>query len=134
MAHTDPIADMLTRIRNASMVKKVEVVLPHSKLKEGIAKILQKEGFIRNVEVMPSSNNPKYNELKLTLKYDNNIAAVQHIKRISKPGQRVYKSKDQLPVVLNNFGFAIISTSKGLMTSKMAKKEGLGGEIICEVD
>lgn len=134
MAHTDPIADMLTRIRNASAVSKAEVVLPYSKLKEKIAHILKAEGFINNFEVVPAVKDLNYQQLKLVLRYKNGNAMIQSIKRISKPGSRVYLSKDRLPVVLNNLGLAIISTSRGLMTNKQAKKEGLGGEILCEID
>lgn len=134
MAHTDPIADMLTRIRNASAVSKTEVVLPYSKLKEKIAEILKTEGFINGVEVVPAVKGVNYQQLKLSLRYKNGNAMIQSIKRVSKPGNRVYLSKDRLPVVLNNLGVAIISTSRGLMTNKQAKKEGLGGEILCEID
>lgn len=135
MAHTDPIADMLTRIRNASAVKKAEVVLPYSKLKDGIAKILKSEGFVESVEVIPAEKGISFQQLKLKLKYHRTgFPMIQHIKRVSKPGQRIYAPKDELPIVLNNLGVAIISTSKGLMTNKQAKKQGLGGEVLCEVD
>ncbi|MBI3626649.1 30S ribosomal protein S8, partial [Candidatus Uhrbacteria bacterium] len=120
MAHTDPIADMLTRIRNSSAVKKPEVVLPYSKIKEKIALILKDEGYLNNVEVLPASKGINFQQLKLNLKYSNGIALIQHIKRISKPGQRVYVSKDELPTVLNNLGLAIVSTPRGLMTNKQA--------------
>ncbi len=134
MAHTDPIADMLTRIRNASAVKKAEVVLPFSRIKEEIAKILAKEGFISGVEVIPATKDVSFQMLKLTLRYGNQMPAIQHIKRVSTPGCRIYVDKNNLPTVLNNLGLAIISTSRGLMTNKQAKKDGLGGEVICEID
>jgi len=126
---TDPIADMLTRLRNASAVKKEEVVLPYSKLKAEVAKILEQSGYILGYEKLTENGN----ELKIKLKYKDNTPAITAIKRISKPGRRVYVSKDHLPIVLNNLGLAIISTSHGLMTNKEAKTKGLGGEIVCEV-
>lgn len=130
---TDPISDMLTRIRNASAVKKQEVVLPLSKIKVEIAKILKQEGWIYDYDVAKTMNS-KFDELKLTLKYKKSgKSAITRIKRISKPGLRIYVKKDNLPKVLNNLGIAIISTPKGLMTNKGARKQGLGGEIICEI-
>lgn len=134
MAHTDPIADMLTRIRNASVVRHAEVVLPYSKLKESIAHILKKEGYVQSVEVIPAVKDISFQQLKLVLKYHRDgQSQIQHIKRISKPGQRVYSSRQELPTVLNKLGVAIISTSRGLMTNKEAKKQGIGGEVICEI-
>ena len=135
---TDPIADMLTRIRNASAVKKREVVLPMSKIKYEIAKILRDEGWIYNVEVkkVKSKKNKSaiFDQLSIILKYKKSgRPALTRIKRISKPGLRVYAKKDELPKVLNNLGIAIISTPKGLMTNKQARKKGLGGEVICEI-
>ena len=135
---TDPIADMLTRIRNASAVKSREVVLPMSKIKYEIAKILKAEGWINEVEVIKGSGKKNeasaFDELKVVLKYKKSGRPfITKIKRISKPGLRVYADKNNLPKVLNNLGIAIISTSNGLMTNKAAKVKGLGGEIICEV-
>ena len=135
---TDPIADMLTRIRNASAVKKREVVLPMSKIKYEIAKILRDEGWIYNVEVkkVKSKKNKSaiFDQLSIILKYKKSgRPALTRIKRISKPGLRVYAKKDELPKVLNNLCIAIISTPKGLMTNKQARKKGLGGEVICEI-
>lgn len=135
---TDPIADMLTRIRNASAVKKHEVVLPMSKIKHEIAKILKQEGWISDLEIVKSYSNKNksfvFDELKITLKYKKSgRSVISSLKRISKPGLRIYVGKDNLPRVLNNLGMAIISTPKGLMTNKAARKEGLGGEIICEI-
>ena len=132
---TDPIADLLTRIRNAQAVSKPEVVLPYSKLKHSVADILHKEGYIAGVErIERGQAEVNYNQLKLTLKYRGpKQPYIQNLKRISKPGRRVYAQKNQLPVVLNNLGIAIISTSQGLMTNKQAKNAGLGGEVLCEI-
>ncbi len=133
--HSDPIADMLTRIRNAQAVKKETVILPYSKLKFNIAKILETEKWLGKVEkIEPALNkNTKFNQLKIKLLYNNNLPRIDKLNRVSKPGCRIYVSKDNLPIVLNNYGISIISTSKGLMTNKQAKKENLGGEVICEV-
>lgn len=135
---TDPIADMLTRIRNASAIKKPDVVLPMSKIKYEVAKILLNEGWINDVNVIKGSGKKNeahaFDELKITLKYKKSgNPLIANIKRISKPGLRVYTNKESLPRVLNNLGIAIISTSSGLMTNKEARKKGLGGEIICEI-
>jgi len=135
---TDPIADMLTRIRNASAIKKPEIVLPMSKMKFEVAKILKNEGWVNDVEVIKGSgkkNEAKaFDELKVVLKYrKSGNAFITSIKRVSKPGLRVYADKSNLPKVLNNLGIAIISTSSGLMTNKDARKKGLGGEVICEI-
>lgn len=135
---TDPIADMLTRIRNASAVKKEEVVLPMSKIKFNIAKILEAGGWLGKVEVIKGDGQKNsasaFDTLKLALKYDRNSRPViTSLKKISKPGLKIYRSKDELPRVLNNMGIAIISTSQGLMTNKEAKKKGVGGEVICEI-
>lgn len=128
---TDPIADMLTRLRNAIMAHKSEVVMPFSKLKMNILSLLQKEGYLSNVEKIEDG---KFPELKVTIKYnDARESAINSIKRVSKPGQKIYAKHTELPVVLNNYGIAIISTSKGLMTNVEAKKQGLGGEVVCEV-
>ena len=126
---TDPIADMLTRIRNASAVKKQEVVLPLSRVKFEIAKILENEGYLAGVE---KTEGPKPS-LKLQLRYGIDGPAVRAVKRVSKPGRRVYVPKTSLPKVLNDIGIAVVSTSAGLMTNKEARKRGLGGEIVCEV-
>ncbi len=132
---TDPIADMLTRIRNASKIKKAEVYIPFSKIKLEILKILKREGFIEEIEeISPGSEDHKFGGLDVTLKYgEDRESAITSIKRVSKPGRRVYADKSNLPVVLNNYGIAILSTSKGLMTNNQAKKFGVGGEVICEV-
>jgi len=136
---TDPIADMLTRIRNASMVKKAEIILPLSKLKLEIAKILAKEGWVSKIEVIPGDNETKnksaaFDRLRVVLKYnEEREPRISSLKRISKPGARVYVGKDDLPRVLNNIGMAIISTPKGLMTNREARQSQLGGEVICEI-
>ncbi len=133
----DPIADMFTRIRNASAVKKSEVSLPLSKLKLEIAKILETEGWIKKAEVVAGGLNGRhssFDELLLHLKYHKNgKPQISSIKRISRPGLKIYVSKDEIPTVLNNFGIAIISTSNGLMTDKQAKKAQVGGEVLGEI-
>lgn len=135
---TDPIADMLTRIRNASAVGKNEVVLPMSKIKLNIARILEREGWVGAVEVVKTesekNNSAIFDELKIVLKYKKNKQPmITCLKKISKPGLKIYANKAELPRVLNNLGIAIISTSQGLMTNKEAVKLGVGGEIICEI-
>ena len=131
MITTDPIADMLTRIRNANSSKHKTVDIPASNMKKSIAKILLDEGYIKAVEEV---NNDNQGVIRVTLKYDEKgTRVIDGIKRISKPGLRVYASKDELPKVLNGLGIAIISTSKGLKTDKEARKEGLGGEVIAYV-
>jgi len=127
---TDPIADMLTRIRNAMAVKKPEVVLPSSKIKFSIAKLLEKENYVGKVSAV---KNGKFDEIKIELKYSDKIPAIRHIKRISKPGQRIYVSSKELPRVLNGYGLAIISTSKGIMTNREASSQNIGGEFVCEI-
>ena len=124
---TDPIADMLTRIRNANQMRNKEVSMPVSKMKLEIAKILDAEGFITNYTV-------KENTLTLTLKYgQNKERVITGLKRISKPGLRVYAGADEIPHVLNGLGIAIISTPKGVMTDKLARKNNVGGEVIAYI-
>ena len=124
---TDPIADMLTRIRNANQMRNKEVSMPVSKIKVEIAKILDAEGFITSYTV-------KENTLTLTLKYgQNKERVITGLKRISKPGLRVYAGADEIPHVLNGLGIAIISTPKGVMTDKLARKNNVGGEVIAYV-
>lgn len=136
---TDPIADMLTRIRNALAVKKPDIVLPYSQIKFDIAKILEKEKWVNKVEVIgqgPISIIPEANfkQIKITLKYnDKNQPLIKSLKRISKPGQRIYVKKDKIPSILSGLGLTILSTSSGLMTGKEARKKGVGGELICEI-
>ena len=115
----DPIADMLTRIRNAYLVRKAEVLVPHSKIKFSIAELLEKEHYINRAEVIDNSGNK---EIRIILKYNNKESAIRNIKRVSKIGRRIYVGKDRLPRVLNNLGVAIVSTSKGIMTNKEPEK------------
>lgn len=128
---SDPIADMLTRIRNASSVNHKTVNIPYSKLKHNIANLLLDEGYISDVEVEKVG---KFDELKITLKYTpENEKVIAGLKRISKPGLRIYAGKDEIPKVLNGLGIAIISTSKGLLTDREARKLGVGGEVLAYV-
>ena len=130
----DPIADMLTRIRNAAAVQKAEIVLPMSKLKFNIAKLLEENGWITKAEVLPHEGKGGLDELKITLKYQTNgKPKIASLTRISKSSRRIYVGKDELPRVLNNLGIAILSTSQGLMTNREARKRNLGGEVICEI-
>ena len=131
MQITDVIADMLTRIRNAGTAKHATVDIPASKLKAAIADILLEEGYISKVEKIEDD---KQGIIRITLKYTaNKKTVISGIKRISKPGLRVYASKEELPKVLNGLGIAIVSTSKGVMTDKKARKLGLGGEVMAFV-
>ncbi len=128
---TDPISDMLTRIRNASVVKKAKVEVPLSKMKYAIAKILEKEGFLAGVETFEDGARKM---MRLTLKYTNGkTPAIQMVTRVSKPGRRVYKKAEELKTVRSGYGMAIISTPNGLMTTYDARKRRLGGELICEI-
>ena len=132
MITTDPIADMLTRIRNANSSKHRTVDIPASNMKRSIAKILLNEGYIRAVDEIKNQNNQGV--IRITLKYgEKGARVIDGIKRISKPGLRVYASKDELPKVLNGLGIALISTSKGIKTDKEARQEGLGGEVLAYV-
>jgi len=131
MSMTDPIADMLTRIRNANMVKHQKVDIPSSTMKVNIATVLKQEGFIKNYKVI--SDNLQ-GVLRIYLKYINDKdSVINEIKRISKPGGRVYLKSDDIPLVKSGLGVAIISTSKGIVTDSVARKAGLGGEIVCTV-
>jgi small subunit ribosomal protein S8 len=127
---TDPISDMLARLRNASAVKKTSVSMPFSKMKHGVAKILEKEGFVGKVEQVTEG---KFPVLRVELRYAGKTPRITHIKRVSKPGLRVYRKADELPRVLSDNGIAIVSTPNGLMTNKEARARRLGGEIVCEV-
>ena len=132
MITTDPIADMLTRIRNANSSKHKTVDVPSSNMKLAIANILLEEGYIKSLEEIKSENNQGV--IRITLKYDEKgNRVIDGLKRISKPGLRVYASKDELPQVLNGLGIALISTSKGIKTDKEARQEGLGGEVLAYV-
>ena len=128
---TDPIADMLTRIRNANSAKHKTVDIPSSKMKVSIAEILFKEGYIKSFEII---NDEKQGIIRVTLKYDEKgTRVIDGIKRISKPGLRVYANKEELPKVLNGLGTAIISTSQGLKTDKEAREAGIGGEVLAYI-
>jgi len=127
----DPIADMLTRIRNAVKAGHVKVDIPSSKIKINITKILKDEGFIKNFKIIDSNNNKI---VRIYLKYsEDNQSSINSLKRISKSGRRIYVKSEDLRPVLNNIGIWIISTSKGLITNKAAKKLNVGGEVLCEI-
>ena len=131
MNTTDPIADMLTRIRNANSAKHKTVDVPASKMKTAIAEILFKEGYIKSFELISNENQ---GIIRITLKYDEKgTRVIDGIKRISKPGLRVYVGKEELPTVLNGLGIVIISTSKGLKTDKEAREAGMGGEVLAYI-
>jgi small subunit ribosomal protein S8 len=127
---TDPIADMLTRIRNATAAKKPVVDIPASNLKQELARVLKEKGFIKKYVVVEDG---KQGILKVLLRYTNGIPAIQGIQRVSRPGLRHYANVEKLPKVLNGLGYAIISTSNGVMTDHEARKLGVGGEILCKV-
>lgn len=128
---TDPIADMLTRIRNALAVKKETVEVPASNMKREIARILLEEGYVKEVKEVADDYNGK---LVITLKYtDNNQSVISGLERVSKPGLRSYSGAQKMPKVLGGFGIAIVSTNKGIMTDKQAKKANVGGEVLCYV-
>lgn len=127
---TDPIADMLTRIRNGYLVKKSQVSVPYSKIKAELAGLLVKNNFLEKITL---EGKGKDREIKLDLKYLKNKPAITKIVRISRPGRRVYQKRKDLRQVISGLGRAVISTSKGIMTAKQARKENLGGEIICKV-
>ena len=127
---TDPIADMLTRIRNILLTKKSEVYVPHSKIKEEIANVLHREGYILSYRI--DGDDYKKN-IVIQLKYINSKPAISSLKRISKSGRRVYTGKESIPQVLNGLGITIISTSQGIMTGRESFKKGVGGEVLCEI-
>jgi small subunit ribosomal protein S8 len=127
---TDPIADMLTRIRNAVLVRKNEVTLPHSKIKESVARLLAESNFIDGVEV---SNAPIGKELKVRINSEDSSARITEIVRVSKPGRRYYVNSKEIPTVKRGRGIVIVSTSKGLMTGAKARAEHIGGELICKI-
>jgi len=129
MSMSDPIADLLTRIRNGQTAAKAEVAMPASKMKQSIAKLLKDEGYIKDFSVSDDAKP----ELTVTLKYFEGRPVIDTIKRVSRPGLRIYKNKDELPKVLNGLGIAVISTSKGMMTDREARAAGCGGEVICLV-
>ncbi|MGL4475949.1 MAG: 30S ribosomal protein S8 [Shewanella sp.] len=129
MSMQDPIADMLTRIRNGQAANKVSVKMPSAKLKVAIAKLLKEEGYITEYAVAGEAKP----ELEITLKYFQGQPVVETIQRVSRPGLRIYKGKDELPKVMGGLGVAIVSTSQGLMTDRAARLVGMGGEVICYV-
>ncbi len=130
MSMTDPVADMLTRIRNAQMAEKLSVSMPSSKLKVAIAKVLKDEGYIDDFAIRENGAKP---ELDIALKYYAGRPVIERIERVSKPGLRVYKGKDDLPRVMNGLGVAIVSTPKGVMTDRRARAGNMGGEVLCIV-
>ena len=131
---TDPISDMLTRIRNGLAVKKAEVVLPYSKLKHNLAELLHNQGWIDQVEIDGGMEEKSLKQLKLKLKYDAaGSPIISGLNRVSKPGQRIYARSQEIPKVKSGFGATIVSTPKGLMTDRQARKERVGGEVICQI-
>lgn len=127
---TDPIADMLTRIRNAIAVRKTEVTMPHSKVKQSVAELLKTSGFVDNVSVADATVGKS---LTITINSDDSNARITEIVRLSKPGRREYAGSDKIPTVKRGRGLVIVSTSKGIMSGTQAKKAGVGGELICKV-
>jgi len=130
MSMSDPIADMLVRIRNAQMVGHVEVSMPASKLKASIAQVLKQEGYIEDFALRESG---PHQELRIGLKYYAGRPVIERLERVSKPGLRVYKGRDDIPRVMNGLGVAILSTSRGVMTDRKARADGVGGEVLCFV-
>ena len=130
MSMSDPIADLLTRIRNAQMVARQTVSAPSSKVKVAIAQVLKDEGYIDDFQVKDANGHP---ELEITLKYYAGRPVIERIERVSRPGLRVYKKRDDIPRVMNGLGVAIVTTSKGVMTDRKARATGLGGEVLCYV-
>ncbi|MDP3280606.1 MAG: 30S ribosomal protein S8 [Nitrosomonas sp.] len=130
MSMSDPIADMLTRIRNAQLAKKQSVRMPSSNIKLSIADVLKGEGYINDFSVVSDNNK---STLEISLKYYSGYPVIEQIKRISKPGLRIYKSSKNLPDIMSGLGIAIVSTSKGVMTERKARVEGIGGELLCTV-
>jgi small subunit ribosomal protein S8 len=131
MSMTDPLADMFTRIRNGSKAKFEKVDIPSSKMKREIAKILKEEGFIKNFKVIADED--QHEVIRIFLRYDVNRKELIHIRRISKPGRRVYVGKDDIPSVMSGLGFSILSTPKGILTDKSARKADVGGEVLCSI-
>jgi len=130
MSMSDPIADMLTRIRNGQSAGKISIKLPLSKLKLAIVKVLKDEGYVTDYKTETMGNS---SEITIDLKYYKGTPVIEKVKRISRPGLRIYKSKDELPKVLSGLGIAIVSTSNGVMTDRAARAIGHGGEVICTV-
>ena len=130
MSMSDPIADMLTRIRNAQMVDKPVVVMPSSKLKVAIAKVLKEEGYIDDFKIAGAADKP---ELEIALKYYAGRPVIEQLERVSRPGLRIYKGRHDIPSVMNGLGVAIVTTPKGVMTDRKARQAGIGGEVLCYV-
>ena len=130
MSMSDPIADMLTRIRNAQSVEKAAVSMPSSKLKVAIAQVLKDEGYIDGFQVRSESGKT---ELEIALKYYAGRPVIERIERVSRPGLRIYKGRDAIPQVMNGLGVAIVTTPKGVMTDRKARATGIGGEVLCIV-
>lgn len=130
MAVTDPIADLLTRVRNAVKANKRKVDIPNSNMKKGITQILKDQRFINDFEVLEDN---KQGILRIALKYTNGVSAISGLERVSKPGLRIYSASETLPRVLNGFGICVVSTSKGLVTDKQARRDSIGGEVICKI-
>ena len=130
MSMSDPIADMLTRIRNAQMVEKTSVVMPSSKLKSAIAQVLKDEGYIDGFAVKSTDGK---SELEIALKYYAGRPVIERIERVSRPGLRVYKGRHDIPTVMNGLGVAIVTTPRGVMTDRKARAAGIGGEVLCYV-
>jgi len=127
---TDPIADLLTRIRNAHHAEKIALTMPGSKIKSAIAKVLEDEGYIEGFEASNDDGKPS---LTIKLKYYEGAPVIEQIKRVSRPGLRVYKGAEELPKINGGLGIAIISTSKGIMTDRAARSAGVGGEVLCSI-
>ncbi len=127
--HQDPISDLLTRVRNASLARLTRVAVPSSKLKLEVLRILKEEGYISDYSI----SDKYHGVIKIYLKYNNSKSVISEIKRVSRPGRRAYSHADKLPKTLNGYGVTIISTSKGVITDKSAEKMGVGGEVLCQV-
>ena len=130
MSMTDPIADMLTRIRNAQLAEKVSVAMPSSRVKASIAKVLKEEGYIEEFQVREDGGKVT---LEIALKYYAGEPVIEKIERVSRPGLRIYRGRDDIPMIMNGLGIAIVSTSKGVMTDRKARASGIGGEVLCIV-
>ena len=131
MSMTDPVADMLTRIRNGQKVGLESVEMPASRLKQAVAEVLQEEGYIDGVSVQDAENNKR--ELSIKLRYHDGRPVIERLERVSRPGLRIYRGKDDLPKVMGGLGVAIVSTSKGVMSDRQARSQGHGGEVLCIV-
>ena len=133
MSMSDPIADMLIRIRNAQLVGHTEVAMPASKLKASIAQVLKDEGYIEDFAIRDKGDGGAKKELAIGLKYYAGRPVIERLERVSKPGLRVYRGRDDIPRVMNGLGVAILSTSRGVMTDRKARADGVGGEVLCIV-